>query len=59
MNNDQLKKDVKILLDYLWHDEEKHYQENSYPRKHIFQIVKRLAKAIKYQPNQYGIASNQ
>jgi len=45
----QEKEDVKIILDYLWHDEEKHYFESEYSKKHIFLVMKRLAKVIKYE----------
>lgn len=43
------KEDIKIILDYLWRDEEKHYQESWPCRKHIFVVLKRLAKRIWYQ----------
>jgi hypothetical protein len=43
------KQDIGLVLDYLWHDEEKHYQESGYRRKHIFKILRRLAKTIQYE----------
>lgn len=43
------KEDIKIILDYLWRDEEKHYQEFWPCRKHIFVVLRRLAKRIGYQ----------
>lgn len=46
----QEKKDIKILLDYLWNDEERDYQEwGTYPKTHIFQVLKRLAKSTGYK----------
>lgn len=32
----QEKEDVKIILDYLWRDEERHYCESEYDKTHIF-----------------------
>jgi hypothetical protein len=49
MIDEQIKKDIKIVLDYLWHDEEKHYLESRYYKNHIFNVLKRLAKVIKYE----------
>lgn len=44
----QEKKQIKTLLDYMWADEETHYQ--ALPRKdHIFVILKSLAKRIGYK----------
>ena len=40
-----LKEDLKTLLDYLWQDEYRHYQESS-NKKHIFVVMKRLAKEV-------------
>ena len=34
--------DIKMVIDYLWKDEHKHFQENYYPQNHIFRILKRL-----------------
>lgn len=42
------KEDLKILLDYMWRDEETHYQSSS-RKNHIFTILKRLAKRVGYQ----------
>lgn len=42
--NKQAKQDIKIVLDYLWSDEERHYVESGYGKKHIFSVLKRLAK---------------
>jgi len=42
------KDDLKMLLDYMWRDEETHYL--SLPRKnHIFVVLKRLAKKVGYK----------
>lgn len=44
----QEKKEIKTLLDYMWSDEETHYQSS--PRKdHIFVVLKSLAKRIDYE----------
>ena len=43
----RFKKDIKIILDYLWHDEKNHYDSGPSP-KHIFMVLRRLAKNIKY-----------
>mgnify|MGYP006924773943 CR=1 FL=1 len=36
------KTDIKAIIDYLWKDEHKHFQEEHYPKRHIFRILKRL-----------------
>lgn len=46
----QEKEDLKIVLDYLWHDEQKHYQEYRC-KNHIYSILRRLAKRIDYKEN--------
>lgn len=45
----QTKDDLKIVLDYLWRDEKKHYSESKYRKNHIFLVLKRLAKPIEYE----------
>lgn len=35
-------KDVMETIEYLWKDEEKHWQESDKPKKHIFNTIKRL-----------------
>ena len=45
----KLKEDIKIILNYLWHDEERHYRESRYDKKHIFCVLKRLAKVVKHE----------
>ena len=47
MMTKQEEKDIKIVLEYLWLDEQKHYQENSC-EGHIYSVLKRLAKRIGY-----------
>lgn len=42
--NKQTKQDIKSVLNYLWRDEERHYRESEYDRKHIFRVLKRLAR---------------
>jgi hypothetical protein len=41
----QEKEDLKIVLNYLWRDEQKHYQENP-SKDHIYIVLRRLAKKI-------------
>jgi hypothetical protein len=48
MMTNREKEDIKIILDYMWLDEEKHYQSGPC-NDHIFVVLKRLAKKIKYQ----------
>lgn len=45
---DTEKEDIKVLLDYMWRDEEAHYQ-SAPSNKHIFIILKRLAKKIGHE----------
>jgi hypothetical protein len=48
MKNKELKKQAKIVLDYLWKDEKKHYQESEKPKNdHIFLNLKALKKELK------------
>ncbi len=44
----QLKEDIKTILNYLWNDEQKHYQENP-SKNHIYTVLRRLAKRIEYK----------
>jgi len=46
----RFKKDIQIVLNYLWHDEKNHYDCGPSP-KHIFIVLKRLAKRIEYYTN--------
>lgn len=49
MLDKKIKQDIKIILNYLWSDEKRHYQESGYCKKHIFRVMRHLAKAIKYE----------
>jgi len=49
MVDNKTKKDIRIVLEYLWRDEKRHYAEWGYTRNHIFCVLKRLAKAVKYE----------
>jgi len=42
------KEDLKIILEYLWRDERKHYQEKPC-KNHIYTILRRLAKRVGYR----------
>jgi len=44
----RLRKDLQIVLDYLWYDEKKHYQCGP-SKKHIYIVLRRLAKEIGYR----------
>ena len=39
---EEQKADIKAVVDYLWKDEHKHFQEEHYPKNHIYRILKRL-----------------
>ncbi len=41
-----IKEDIKTVIEYLWKDEHKHFQENHYPKNHIFRVLKRLKNYI-------------
>ncbi len=45
----KLKADLTQLLNYLWHDERKHYLERR-NKNHIYLTIRRLAKEISYKP---------
>ncbi len=34
--------DINVLIDYLWADEERHFEESENKENHIFNILKRL-----------------
>ncbi|GEM_PF-1714619 len=48
MADEQMAEDIKAVLDYLWKDEQKHYQENPC-KEHIYSVLRRLAKRIGYK----------
>ena len=37
-------KDVRLVVDYLYRDEKRHFEESGRPREHIFRVVERLRK---------------
>lgn len=41
-----LKTDLKILVEYLWESEKKHYEESDKPKEHIFNVLKRIKKFL-------------
>ena len=43
---EEQKADIKAVVDYLWEDGHKHFQEQHYPKEHIFSILKRLKSSI-------------
>ncbi|MBI5614238.1 hypothetical protein HY947_04905 [Candidatus Gottesmanbacteria bacterium] len=49
----QVKNDIKIILDYLWSDEKRDYQSHR-SKKHVFVVLKRLAKEVGYLIRQKG-----
>ena len=40
------KEDIKTLIDYLWTDEEKNFEECGFPQDHIYQTLKKLKELI-------------
>lgn len=48
MSIEHVEKDLKIVLEYLWRDERKHYQERPC-KNHIYTVLRRLAKRIGYR----------
>lgn len=44
--SDDEREDIKEVLDYLWDDEERHYEESGKPDNHIFTVLKRLKVSI-------------
>lgn len=40
------KEDINEIIDYLWNEEHKHFQENEYPPNHIFRALKRLKEFL-------------
>lgn len=41
-----VKKDLRTVIEYLWYDELKSYQEDRYPGDHIFINLRRLKKRL-------------
>ncbi len=48
MMTNQEKEDLKIVLEYLWHDEQRYYQESPC-KNHIYTVLRRLAKRTGYR----------
>ncbi len=44
--SDSFLSDVQILIDYLWKNEEKHFEESEYCDNHMFKILQRLKTEI-------------
>ncbi|MBD5209095.1 MAG: hypothetical protein K2G11_08160 [Muribaculaceae bacterium] len=40
------KKDINEIINYLLNEEHIHFQENNYPKNHIFRILKRLKESL-------------
>ena len=43
---DENKQDIKTVIDYLWKDEERHFEELDLQSKHIFCVLKRLKDLV-------------
>lgn len=39
-------KDLRMIMDYLYQDERRHFLESGMPRQHIFRTLKRLRKHL-------------
>ena len=48
MMTDKENEDIKVILDYMWKDEETHYQSGPC-KNHIFVVLRRLAKKVGYR----------
>ena len=44
--SNSFQKDVQYLIDYLWNDEERHFEESGHNDNHIFKILQRLKNTI-------------
>lgn len=40
------KNDIKTVIEYLWEDEKKHFEENDCPNNHIFFTLKKLKELV-------------
>lgn len=40
------KHDIKIIIDYLWKDEQRRFRESGKPDNHIYHVLTRLKKMI-------------
>ena len=43
---EQIKTDIKTVIDYLWNDEKRHYEEDNEPQNHIFCVLNRLKDVV-------------
>lgn len=43
---DENKKDIQEVIEYLWKDEQRHFQESGEPKNHIYNTLKRLQALI-------------
>lgn len=41
-----VQEDIKEVVEYLWKDEHRHFQEWHYPKEHIFRVIKRLKNSV-------------
>lgn len=41
-----IKEDLKQILNYLWEDEKRNFEESGKPKKHMFKEIKRIADWI-------------
>lgn len=44
--SNSIKKDIEELIEYLWSDELRHYEENDYPKNHIFRVLMQLKRVL-------------
>ncbi len=43
---DENKQDIQEIIEYLWKDEQRHFQEYGRPKDHIYHTLKRLRKLV-------------
>lgn len=46
---EEIKKHIENLIDYLYDDEKRHFEESDKPRKHIFRDVQKVKTWLKNQ----------
>ena len=49
--NDELRKNIRRLLDYMWPDEQRDYEECGNPDSHIFRCMERIQLALEAEEN--------
>lgn len=47
MKKKEFKNNIQEVVEYLWKDEKKHYQETDKPKGHIFLKLKAIKKGLK------------